>query len=421
MSERCANCGSLLEPPPLGQSFVQCQYCGHRSQLAPPPVQLQQQHIIIVQPPPTTYPTYTPPGWMRIFWVLPFLLVVPGILAAVFAGRVSSRTGSRTGSGVGSGGETSGEHLQWSQETPFPAKLNADATEDFVGHYRVLDLGGGKTKEFVGGYDGATLKRVWAAGPYGDQDDTRGLHMAVVAGSVLVTDQKLTGHILDAATGKETATITLSDRADSICVEPTGKPEAWIKVSDNQDLDVDFTTKRTKKMPRPSWCKTPELSSGCARDRSSASLSTCADVDSTFSAPSFRGKETLTEGTTTVVVGEKSPGTRMPTAIGYDPKAKKILWQRPIPQSDSTSVSDGLGLTELGAGRLVSQVQLSTGISKLVAIDAKTGGPLWTTEIPRSKDGSAASEMLVTATRVYLPHWTWLDVFDAKTGAVVGT
>ena len=414
MSERCANCGSLLQPPPLGQPFVQCQYCGHRSQIAPPQAQTQQR-IVIVQPPTVTYPTYTQPGYVKLFYFLPILFVIPGLVAAFGAMRGTASSGS----GVGSGGETSGEHLQWGTEAPFPAKINADATEDFVGRYHVLDMGGGKTKEFVGGYDGATLKRLWAAGPYGTQDDTRGLHMVAVAGNVLVTDTKLVGHILDATTGKETATISLSDRADSICIEPTGKPEAWIKVSDNQDLDVDFTTKRTKKMPKPSWCKTPQFGSDCSA--SPASLATCSDVDSGFNAPNFSGKAMLTENGVNVVIGEKSPGTRMPTAVGWDPKAKKILWQRPIPQSDSTSVSDGLGISDIGAGRLVSQVEFSSGIYKLVALDAKTGSPLWTTEIPRSKDGSEAREMLITPTRVYLPHWTWLDVFDAKTGAVVGT
>ncbi|MGH7283874.1 MAG: hypothetical protein ACRELY_20300 [Polyangiaceae bacterium] len=84
-------------------------------------------------------------------------------------------------------------------------------------------------------------------------------------------------------------------------------------------------------------------------------------------------------------------------------------------------MSDGLGLVDLGGGKLVSQIQLTTGIYKLIALDAKSGSQLWDTEIPNSKDGSEADQMLVTPTRVYLPHWTWLNVFDAKTGAVIGT
>lgn len=375
------------------------------------------QKVVVVREPQVTYTT---PAATRTWWlylIIPFLAVIGPIIAAVSS---SVRSGPGSGGG-GLGAALSNEHLQWGDEAPFVAKINADATEDFVGRYHVLGGSGDKTLEYVGGYDGATLKRVWQAGPFGDQSDTRGLHMAVIGTNVLVTDQKSIGHILDAATGKETASITLSDRADSICVEPTGKPEAWVKVSDNEDVDVDFTTKRTKKMPRPTWCKELDVFA-CESGLFEKTSAQCAKPDAAFNAPNFSAKKQLTDSTgAVVVVGEKSPGTAMPTAVGWDPKAKRILWQRPIPQSESTKVSDGLGLTDMGAGRLVSQVELTTGIYKLIALDAKTGAQLWDTEIPRSKDGSEAREMLVTNARVYLPHWTWLDVFDAKTGAVIGT
>ena len=412
---KCENCGSALEAPLAGQDFLQCHYCGHRSQLQQPRV-ITQERIVVVHerrvPPVVVAPS--PTKYLWVYLMIPLIAVVGPIIATV---------ASRSASGTTAGGLASAltdEHLQWGNEAPFAAKINADATEDFVGRYHVLGGSGDKTLEYVGGYDGATLKRVWQAGPYGDQGDTRGLHMAVVGNSVLVTDQRSVGHILDAATGKETASITLSDRADSICVEPSGKPEAWIKVSDNQDLDVDFTTKRSKKSPRPPWCKEPDVFA-CSSGRFEKTNAECAKPDAAFSAPSFSAKKQLTEGAVTVVVGEKSPGTAMPTAVGWDPKAKRILWQRPIPQSESTRVSDGLGLVDLGGGRLVSQIELTTGIYKLIALDGKTGAQLWDTEIPNSKDGSEADQMLVTATRVYLPHWTWLNVFDAKTGAVIGT
>ncbi|MGH7283875.1 MAG: hypothetical protein ACRELY_20305 [Polyangiaceae bacterium] len=166
--------------------------------------------------------TPNPAKYVWVYLMIP-LIAIAGPVIAGFA----SRSGTSTG---GLASALSTEHLQWGNEAPFAAKINADATEDFVGRYHVLGGSGDKTLEYVGGYDGATLKRVWQAGPFGDQSDTRGLHMVVVGNNVLVTDQKSVGHILDATTGKETASITLSDRADSICVEPTGKPEAWIKV-----------------------------------------------------------------------------------------------------------------------------------------------------------------------------------------------
>jgi hypothetical protein len=418
-SDMCTNCGGQLPPFVPGKTFVQCHFCGHRANVdLPKPV--VRERVVIVRQPNAVNPPVKVSGLIWLAIVIPILLAT--IIPAIIAGTAASKSGTSSDSPFGGGAED----FQWTGDAPFAAKINADATEDIVGHYRVLNSGKDKkTQEFIGGIDGVTLKRIWSAGPYVDGDDSRGFKFAVVGNNVLVTDPKSVGHILDVTTGKETATITMSDRADSICVEPTGKPEAWIHVTDNEDLDVDFTSKRTKKMARPAWCKSSsDINIGdiqCESGQFTKTSAHCSGVDSSFKAPNFEGDKMLSDGTATVVVGKKSPGTGIPTAVGYDPKTKKILWQRPIPQSNATQVSDGLGLTDMADGRLISQIQFSTGLYRLAALDARTGAELWETEIPRSKDGSAADVMLITASRVYLPHWTWLDIFDVKTGKVIGT
>jgi len=416
MSDKCTNCGGQLPPFVQGQTLVQCQYCGHRAQIQMPQPQIQQ--VVIVRQP--QHPANVAPtaGLWRYYLFIPLIALAGPLIAAVSSLRGTSGVGVG-GTSLGTGGS---EKFQWVHEAPAAAKINGDAIEDFVGHYRVL--GSGPSQEFVGGFDGAKLTRIWSAGPFNEGSDVRGFFFAVVGSSVLVTDPKSIGHILDVTTGKETASITMSDRAAAICVEPTGKPEAWIHVSDNEDLDVDFTSKRTKKMARPSWCKSGDMSMSdihCNVGQFSKMTAHCSDVDQSFKAPNFSGDKMLSDGNVFVVVGEKSPGTGIPTAVGWDPKAKRNLWQRPIPQGSGSQVSDGLGLTDLANGKLISQIQMASGIYKLAALDARTGSELWETEIPRSKDGSEADQMLITPTRVYLPHWTWLDIFDIKTGAVIGT
>ena len=39
----------------------------------------------------------------------------------------------------------------------------------------------------------------------------------------------------------------------------------------------------------------------------------------------------------------------------------------------------------------------------------------------RSEDGSGPIWILPSSARLYVPHWTWLDVFDARNGAALGT
>ena len=326
--------------------------------------------------------------------------------------------------GVGTLVTAAPELLQWdSGSAPYPARINEDAIEDFVGHVTILHPGAGNTQEFIDGFDGATLNRLWAAGPFGDSSDTRGLAFAVAGARVVVTDSRSIGHILDLTNGHEVGRINLSDRAKSICASPA-KSEVWIEVSDEQNVLVDLAAATSKKAPRPAYCGSDHYSVEDIEchiglfDRPEAA---CKGVDSSFRDPGFRGERALSEGDATVVVGTKSPGSRVPMAVGYDPKGKRVLWQRTIAQGDLAAVKDGLGLTDLASGVLVSQVELTTGIFDLCALDAKSGSPLWQTEVPHSKDGSSARTLKITPTRVYLPHWTYLDVFDARSGRVIGT
>jgi hypothetical protein len=70
---------------------------------------------------------------------------------------------------------------------------------------------------------------------------------------------------------------------------------------------------------------------------------------------------------------------------------------------------------------LYVQYELRDEGARLQAVDASDGRKLWDVEVPRSESGSEASLMRVTKTRVYLPHWTWLDVFDVKDGKELAT
>ncbi|WP_254625437.1 hypothetical protein [Myxococcus sp. CA051A] len=65
--------------------------------------------------------------------------------------------------------------------------------------------------------------------------------------------------------------------------------------------------------------------------------------------------------------------------------------------------------------------RLKAGGMQLVRRDARTGVATWDVPIPRSKDGSLPSSIRKRGDRLYVPHWMWLDVFDAKTGNLLGT
>jgi hypothetical protein len=428
-SGKCSNCGGQLPLPEAGQPFLKCHFCGQVVPLAPPPPprvpepqRPQRPQAGIGGPPQIVIRRRggSPLGSVLFVLFVVFATAGAGILRSV-------RHVVKSVNGVGTLVTSAPELVHWdSSAAPYPARINGDAVEDFVGHVEILHPGAGNSEELIDGFDGATLNRLWTAGPFGDSSDTRGLAFAVAGSRAIVTDSRSVAHILDVTSGREVARVNLSDRAKSICAAPasSAKSEVWIEVSDEQNVLVDLAAATLKKAPRPPYCGSDRYSTDdiyCHIGLYERTEATCKGVDSSFRVPGFRGERMLSDGDATVVVGTKSPGSQVPTAVGYDPKGKHVLWQRTIPQGDLASVKDGLGLTDLVAGVLVSQVELTSGIFHLSAIDAKSGSPLWQTEVPHSKDGSSARTMKITPTRVYLPHWTYLDVFDARSGRVIGT
>jgi hypothetical protein len=434
---KCSSCGAQLPIPPLGERFLRCRYCGTTVQLdAPPPLQVSSfgggppassygappvshvggmPRIIVV--PPTAYSGMS--GGRAVFMIVPVVMVLFSTgMSLFFSSRGSSSVSS---TGVGSGGVAPlGEHLQWGSEAPIPARVNADDIEDFIGDYHLLE--GDQQLTYIGAFNGKTLERVWAAGPFGNNAEASGkTFFGVAKDRVIVTDFRSTAHIFDMATGKETGKVVLSDRAKSVCTSTDGKPEAWLELADDEHLLVDLAAGTAKKSGRPAFCPiVPNDSSNCTSRGTKRPHATCHD-DSSIKAPGVSIEKVLSDGDVAVALGTKSPGTAIPTALGVDVKAKKVKWQRPIPGSDPATVHEGLELADLAGGRLVAQYQLTGGLWRLAALDGRTGNALWDVEIPRSKDGSQAYDLRITPTRVYLPHWTWLDVFDVKTGAVIGT
>jgi hypothetical protein len=351
--------------------------------------------------------------------IIPLVLVLFSSGMSMFLG--SSRGVSAISGGVGSGGVTPlGEHLQWGSEAPVAARVNADDTEDFIGLYHLLE--GDQQLTYIGAFNGKTLERVWAAGPFGNLSEANSkTFFGVSKDRLILTDFRSTAHIFDVSTGKETGKVALSDRAKSVCTSTEGKPEAWLELADQQHLLVDLAAGTAKKSARPAFCPAVASdSSNCTSRGTKRPHATCHE-DSSIKAPGVSIDRVLIEGDVAVALGTKSPGTAIPTALGIDPKTKKVKWQRPIPGADPASLHEGLDLADLTGGRLVAQYELTSGLWRLAALDSRTGNALWDVEIPRSKDGSQAYDLRITPTRVYLPHWTWLDVFDAKTGAVIGT
>jgi hypothetical protein len=422
----CARCGAPLHLDP-GAPKQTCSFCGNEhlfTATAPPhvPPVAQPPHSAFTPPPPVSANAASAAIFLGVGVIVLFL--VGGIVAASLAGR---GRGSTTSSALPGGGGTvpPGERLQWSSNgvNVIPARVDGDGVEDFVGRYVILDLSGKSTQTlFIGGFSGATFERVWKAGPYGTLSEAAGsTHFTVVGDRVAVADYRSTLHVLDVTTGKELRTVPLTDRARSVCGPLDARKQVWVEVADRNNQIVDLDTGKSEAGPRPAWCRN---GAGVfhAHDCGGARAA-CTDQD--MSAPKQGGARIdllFTEGSTTVATGHKEPGTRTPLAMGFDLKKKTATWTTVIPTDPATVGGFDHGAGDLAGGRFFTSYELSGQMgSRLVSLDAKTGARLWDVPVIRSESGSGVDGLAATATRVYVPHWTWLDVHDASTGKLLGT
>ncbi|MEP7120059.1 MAG: PQQ-binding-like beta-propeller repeat protein [Byssovorax sp.] len=424
----CARCGAPLHLDPSAPKQV-CSFCGNEhffNTTTPPQAAPAAQPAYappprpFVPPPSPTSPAVNASPVVFVAAGVMMLALVGGIAAASLAGRGRGSSSAMPGGG---GIVPSGERLQWSSNgvNVIPARIDGDAVEDFVGRYVILDLSGQTTQTvFVGGFSGATFERVWKAGPYGNLSEAAGAtHFTVAGDRVAVADYRSTLHVLDVTTGKELRSVRLSDRARSVCGPLDARKQVWVELADQNHQIIDLETGKSEAAARPAWCRS---SAGGAHSCGGARAA-CADQG--YSEPkqgAVRIDLMFTEGSTTVATGHKEPGTPTPMALGYDPKKKAATWTTIIPSDPASFSGMDRGAGDLAGGRFFTSYELAVMKgSRLVSFDAKTGARLWDVPVIRSESGSGVDGLAATPTRVYVPHWTWLDIHDAASGKLLGT
>lgn len=407
-SPACTGCGAPLGPWEQN-GHVRCGFCGRDNFIQQRPMQ---------PPRPPGAPVNAGPV---IALAVGGVVLTMGIGIAVSIGSAVSSAPSFSigdGSGPGAGGVVpSGEHMQWGggRNTVIPVAIDDDGTEDFVGMYRLFD--GSEQRMHIGGFDGKSLERKWKSAELGTlSQNGYTMRIGLAGRRVVVTDSRYTAHVLEVATGKEVGAVQLSDQPRSMCSEGSAGTRVWIEVADKRNVLVDLTTaKATVSANRPSFCRAME------GDACESATATCLDGDAAPKSEGLYSRTVLIDGDLGVAVGHKTPGTPVPMLQGFDPKAKTVRWSATV-APDALSMSTGMDApVDLMGGRLYTVYGQVTKGYHLVAFDARTGARTWDVVIPRSESGSDPDEMVVTPKRIYVPHWTWLDVFETGTGKHVGT
>jgi uncharacterized Zn-finger protein len=421
LAPSCPNCGAKITAAISPGARVVCHYCGQAFQ-APAEIN-PAPRIIVVTPGMRSRPApRRAVGRSILSLFFSFLLI--GVLALIQArGRshaianLSSSVASNIVSAVAS-------NFMWDTVAgpPIPAAVGSGA-EGFVGRIRVR----GEDTLWIAAFDGSKLAPIWKAGPLGTY--TQGYQStftSVVGRVVVVTDYRAKVHVYDLASGHETRTIALTDRAKAMCPSPDGKARVWLEMSDEKNVLVDADLGTSTLAPRPAWCPEPSSTIDDCRGwlKRGAPRLSCKGPEGAPKVNSFEAKNVVEDGDLAVVLGRKHPGTGVPIAVGFDPKTKAVRWEQPVASGDQTSVAEANVtsiMDALAGGRFVAPYELTSKGWHFTAFDARSGQRLWDVPLQSLIGVEQPEGFALSASRVYVMRTSSLEVYDAKTGTLVGT
>jgi hypothetical protein len=297
---------------------------------------------------------------------------------------------------------------------------NGDGAPDFVAFCADSPIAGPSSLCAV---DGATYRLLWRR-PFVTGDTT--FDRSQLAGSgrgVVRVDVEGIAHVHDAASGAELSAHRLGAAASLVCAPPEVPGKVWIKTADNRGVMIDTAARTASDAPRPASCRRGRNEFGCT---AKPGQRVCAQDVSAANRGELEEHLLLTEGEGGVAVCEKKRDPTFRVLVGFDSRMisgrgiafddAKAVWKRPVAPGDGLGAVGvaHMGDFDLRAGRAVTGYEDPKGKTHLIAVSAADGRTLWDVITPRFY------EMALSATRVYLSDWGWIDVYDAATGRRLG-
>ncbi len=392
----CPSCSAHLVPPGSAAQ-VTCSYCGTTSTIEragtklPPGVQVAQ---------------YKMPRWAYLIYAVPFLGVAVSLGGAVF--------GILSGQPVGLAGI-----VQWDPQTHFELReITGDTTPDIIGRVRTFE--GSESVLNYAAFDGQGGRQLWITPSLGDLA-SESTSIARVAGETLVVSNsrgQLHGFTL--ADGSPRWTVSLGERVKYICAS-TAKEATVVTVDEVSRIlnltDGTFRPSPTDEMPE--GCEMPQKTDKIYGSESGTRWPS-TDAEDGLKTPPGTKLASVFSGPDgyQVALGVKSPGSAVPLVVVF--QGGTLRWSGVIPEGNPLAAATGPAeLALIQDGILVVSYELLNSDSgrRLSGRDLESGKLLWDVQIPHSTEVSAdPSRLTADDTKIYIPHWTWLEVMDLHSG-----
>lgn len=430
ISVDCPSCGASLPPQEPGGEY-RCSYCGSgfrleqakkahtQAGMAIDPHELAQailaaqrqaqaeqvQQQVYIPPRPPAQPAKA--SGLAALLILP--LVIAGVGTAVWMG-------SRGGAGFFE--QINPEHVLWDDAGGVPQVVTVNGATAVVGRTRAV---GNEDHLYCGVHD-TSGEKIW-------RTESLGTYMAgyqstfcgAIGDAMIVTDHRAKVRILDLATGAERKAIELSDVVDYLCVpsDPEQSKQVWIKQLDERTHLLDPTTGELTPSPQPEWCHRSRHDAAKAHQGGGR----WSDADSE-GAPEVDGLKlefVYRRGDKAVALGHTHPGTKVPTAVAFDPVSKQILWQQPTPSVSKATVRDAEKFGAIAGDKFVTTYGAGQEDWHITALDLGTGKRVWETKLRGLFAVDWIKGIVASDSHAFVVRTSSVEIYDVETGKLTGT
>ncbi len=435
---KCPECGARLKVDPE-QPEAKCEYCGTVAEIQrrgrgkrskAPPESHPETHKAVIQ-----ISSYARWSWV-LYIIIPIVFaVIPGIISMFTA---FSSVGDITKQLNPAGGAIQAivEHMQWvGSSQPMLLDITGDGIADPVGRVRFLESG--NSADHLAAFNATNGERLWVSGPITDSSQSYHARIALAGDKVLVADPMGTLSAYSPFNGQVVWKASLGERVERIC--GAGQGFARIETTDKRSLNAALSTGQ---VTPAGAAKKDDPCTGVWPDKPGLTPSVRLDGRPFYGGdplPKIEGMrvERVVRdlvGQTRVALGQRRPGTAVPTAAAFVAKESKkskkrrrsrqttpakILWLSSVPAVNPLTVKeDSPETATIAVGRVIIPYAMSgsKGGQRLACLDAASGRSLWDVEIPQS-DTSDVSAIVASDRQIFVSIWTYLHVFDLGTGA----
>jgi len=317
---------------------------------------------------------------------------------------------------VNGGGILGAGPVQWSSYRPAQfAEIDGDGQLEILGYVNILR--GGEPRTHFAAYDGATGRQLWISPDLGAHAEVMESQLGIVDGRVLYADAggKLTAYQL--ADAKPLWSVALGERVRDICAAGPGL--AIVVTADAQARQVTLADGSLEPATRPAECisSTPLLAVQ-ADKRSKGVRDRSREREPLPTVPGMKVHDVLRPSGVSLLLGNKSPGTRVPMIAAYSDGA--VRWTALVPAGDPLKANEGAVELASADGEQVFALygmQDSNADLRIAAFSMTDGRRLWDEPVPESDTGDV-SEVVAVGDRLLVSHWTYLRVYDRATGVL---